>query len=179
MQATDFEKHFMPDLGPNSGAHTMLPKIFKDPALLSTAALIATGHMLSIRNVAMTSNVARCIFELRRCVFNQINAALRDPKRAMSDPLIVTVLIIASHEGLQGSAENYHIHMQGLVRMINLRGGLTNLNNDQQYMKELVIWQDTNVATILGCKPYHKLTDNSSDAPTVEPNPRLWLLKDS
>lgn len=178
-QARDFEMHFMRDLEPGSGAETLIPGISKDPALIATAVLIAAGHMLAIRNAPMSQNISRCIYELRNFVIAHLNSAIQDPERAISDPLLVAVLILATHEGFQGSVDNYHIHMRGLIQMINMRGGLHKLDESQPYIKKLIIWQDTNVATIMKCKPYYFSAKNSAEAPTVTPNPRLWLLMDA
>jgi hypothetical protein len=92
----------MPTHPRGTGYETLTSRIIRDPALVGTAVLVATGHILSIRNTAMSRNVARCIFELKSFVLSVVNEALRDPQRACSDPLICAVLILASHEGLQG-----------------------------------------------------------------------------
>lgn len=179
IQSVDWQAHFMPDMPPGSGYEILVPRISKDPALLATAILIAAGHLLAIRRAPMSQDTMRCIYELRDFVIHSINEAIQDPERAVSNPLLVAILIVASHEGLQGSAKNYHIHMQGLLRMINLRGGLSKLNESQPYFREYIVWQDTNVAAIMGCKPYHLLADGSAGAPTVKPDSRMWLLLDA
>jgi hypothetical protein len=77
-----------------------------------------------------------------------------------------------------GYRENFHVHMRGLVQMINLRGGLSRLNDAQRYLERFVRWQDTHVSAIMGCEPYWKQANNPTEGlPTVQPNPRLWLLQ--
>lgn len=98
----------------------------------------------------MSPLIARCIWELRSFVTRTINEALRDPERGTCDALIGAVLILAKHEGLQGKADSYHIHMRGLVQMINLRGGLVSLNRRQKYLESMVNWQDANVSAVMG-----------------------------
>lgn len=196
----------MPELERGAGYETLISRVARDPALVAAAVLIATGHILAVRNTAMSRSIARCIFGLKSFVLNTVNEALRDPERATSDPLICAILILAGHEGLQGkplsperfqntgcallksrsqgralagSSENFHIHMRGLVQMINLRGGLSRLNETQKYLEAFVIWQDTNVSAILRCEPYWKLAENhTKELPSVTPNPAMWLLKD-
>jgi hypothetical protein len=70
--------------------------------------------------------------------------------------------------------------MRGLVQMINLRGGLSRLNETQKWLEEYVRWQDTNVSTIMGCaEPYWKQTKNQTEGlPEVKANPAMWLLKE-
>jgi hypothetical protein len=94
----------MPGLKQGGGYETLVSRVVRDPALMGSAVLVATGHILAIRNKPMSRNVAQCIFELKSLVMNTVNEALRDPERATSDPLICAVLILASHEGLQGKS---------------------------------------------------------------------------
>ena len=128
----------------------------------------------------MSPLVARCIWELRSFVTRTINEALQDPERGTCDALIGAVLILATHEGLQGKANSYHIHMRGLVQMINLRGGLVSLNRRQKYLESMVKWQDANVSAVMGNKQtYYSLCDHpSTDLPEVTPCPALWPLTD-
>lgn len=168
----------MPDRPPRYGYTTMITGVAQDPAFVAVAALISAGHILSIRNSPMSQVVAQGVGRLRSLVLNTINTALRDPKRACSDPLLCAVLIMATHEGLQGSTQSYHIHMKGLVQMINMRGGLDGVNDVQPFVSSLIAWQDTNVSTILGIPPYHKLARGAENAPVVKPNPMMWLLRD-
>ncbi|USW57054.1 Putative fungal transcription factor [Septoria linicola] len=178
-QSPDFERIFMPEHKRGYGYETLISRIARDPALVSAAVLIATGHILSVRNSGMSGNIARCIFESKNFVLNTVNEALRDPTRATTDPLVCAILILASHEGLQGKHENYHIHMTGLVQMINMRGGLSVLNETQKSLEAFIIWQDTNVAAVAGCEPYYKQTVNRTEGlPVVKANPLMWLLKD-
>lgn len=169
----------MPNAPPGAGYQVFFPGVAKDPAFLATAVLVATGHLLTVRKAPVSQNTIRCIYELRDFVIRTINKAIQDPERALSISLLAAVLIIASNEALQGSPANYHIHMKGLVKMINLRGGLSRLNDEQPYMREFIIWQDTNVATIMGCKPYHLLADGAEEAPSVVPDTQLWTAIDS
>lgn len=169
----------MPNAPPGSGYQFFFPGVAKDPAFLATAVLVATGHLLTVRGAPVSQNTISSIYELRNFVIRTINTAIQDPTRALSISLLAAVLIIASNEALQGSAENYHIHMKGLVKMINLRGGLSRLNDEQQFMREFIIWQDTNVATVMGCRPYHLLADGADEAPSVVPDTQLWTAIDS
>ncbi|KAI5362993.1 putative fungal transcription factor [Septoria linicola] len=179
VMSPDFERIFMPEHKRGYGYETLISRIARDPALVSAAVLIATGHILSVRNSGMSGNIARCIFESKNFVLNTVNEALRDPTRAITDPLVCAILILASHEGLQGKHENYHIHMTGLVQMINMRGGLSVLNETQKSLEAFIIWQDTNVAAVAGCEPYYKQTVNRTEGlPVVKANPLMWLLKD-
>lgn len=81
--------------------------------------------------------------------------------------------------GVPGSTENFHVHMRGLVQMINLRGGLSRLNETQKLFEEYIVWQETNVSAIMQCEPYWKQTkEHSKGLPVVDANPAMWLLKE-
>ena len=82
-----------------------------------------------------------------------INTALADPQRALSDQLIVAVFNIAIVEAVFGSKEEYHIHMQGIMRMLGLRGGLATLTYDG-YIEQVIEWYDVNCSHIVGCERY-------------------------
>ncbi|KJY01832.1 hypothetical protein TI39_contig278g00065 [Zymoseptoria brevis] len=179
VQSPSFDRIFMPSAPAGTGYQTLTSRIIDDPALVGTAVLVAAGHILSIRNTTMSINVARCIFELKHFVLNIVNEALRDPSRATSDALICAVLILASHEGLQGSTASFHVHMRGLVGMINLRGGLSQINSNQKFLERYVIWQDTNVCAVMRCEPYWSRTVRHTEGlQEVKPDPAMWLLKE-
>lgn len=95
----------------------------------------------------------------------------------MSDAILVAILILAGYEGLRGSRESYHVHMRGLVQMINMRGGLSKLNDSSPHLRELVMWHDVNVSTVLRCPPYRSEMVDADCDQVVSANPRMWLLK--
>lgn len=74
-----------------------------------------------------------------------------------------------------GSLENYDIHMQGLSRVIGLRGGLTALGLNG-LLHRIVVWIDRNAAFLHGSAMYFpmpislKLVMDSLGGLFVEPN---------
>lgn len=95
----------MPNDPRGSGYEIFTSALVHDPALVRMAILIATEHIMSIRNKEMSPNVARCILGLKTFVLKAVNEALNVPERATSNALICAVLILASHEGLQGEPQ--------------------------------------------------------------------------
>lgn len=187
-QAPDFERQFMADRPPRYGYRTLITTIPQDPALVAVSSLNSASHILAVRSApisqylynrsdSVSQLVTHCIGRLRGLALDRINAALGDPKRACSDPLICAVLLMAAHEGLQGSRQNYDIHMKGLIQMINLRGGLSAINDSKPFLGPFIAWQDTNIATILRTPLYHKMALGAELAPVVTPNPMAFLLR--
>ena len=93
------------------------------------------------------------ILHLRGFVIMSINQALQDPSRACSDQLIFAVANLAIFEAVFGSIDVYHVHMQGLAKMLRLRGGLPTLGFDG-YLQKVLLWYDSNCANLVGCDPY-------------------------
>jgi hypothetical protein len=127
-----------------------LPFLFTDPALTCVIVLIAIIHRMSLMGVKQPPPE---IFHLRGFVIMAINQALQEPTRACSDQLIFAVANLAIFEAVFGSTEVYHVHMQGLSRMLRVRGGLPNLGFDG-YLQKVLLWYDSNCASLVGCDPY-------------------------
>lgn len=99
-----------------------------------------------------------------------INHALQDPTRACSDQLIFAVANLAIFEAVFGSIEVYHVHMQGLSRMLRLRGGLPNLGFDG-YLRKVLLWYDSNCANLVGCDPYLSEWESTYEEYGMKPDP--------
>ncbi|KAF2163410.1 hypothetical protein M409DRAFT_57318 [Zasmidium cellare ATCC 36951] len=178
-QSLDFERQFIKhEVDPKSSSQMLTSAIMVDPAPLGAALLIAAGHIASIRARPMTKKVAKGIYAIRGHVLRTINKTMQNHERAVSDLILVAILILAGHQALQASIESYHGHMRGLVQMINIRGGLAKLNETSPYLRELIMWHDVNVSTIVGCLPYRRLMIDRANDQVVEANSRMWLLKD-
>lgn len=127
-----------------------LPFLFTDPALTSAIVLIAVVHRLfemDIRHPPLE------LLRLKGFVITAVNTALEEPIRACSDQLLFAVANLAIYEAVFGNADVYHVHMQGLLRMLRLRGGLSSMGFDG-YLEKVLMWYDTNCANIVGCEPY-------------------------
>ena len=127
-----------------------MPFLFTDPALISAIVLMAVVHKLSC---AGSTSPSVDVLRLRGFVIGAINQALADPQRSCSDQLIVGVANMAIYEAVFGSRDYYHIHMEGLMRILRLRGGVSNLGLNG-YLQLVLLWNDNNCANLLGCEPY-------------------------
>ncbi|KAF4637063.1 hypothetical protein G7Y89_g1027 [Cudoniella acicularis] len=56
-----------------------------------------------------------------------LNENLADPEKQASDSTIATVACLANMENLNGTVNSARIHVSGLQKMVQLRGGLSNL----------------------------------------------------
>lgn len=143
-----------------------LPFLFSDTATISAVMLIAVCHKLSLLG---TTTAPTALLRIKGIVMHTINQALEDPLRSSSDQVIVGVANMAVYEAVFGSEDIYHIHMQGLIRILRLRGGLLNLGGDG-YLERVLIWYDTNCANLVGCLPYFNKTDYPTIPDGLPPN---------
>jgi hypothetical protein len=102
--------------------------MFIGPALTASVILIGLTHIFLSQSPDNTPGTlvpdhGRAILRLRGHVMRSISSALDDPQRALSDEIMVAVLLLARADALQGLRESYPLHMEGLMKIINLRGG--------------------------------------------------------
>jgi hypothetical protein len=124
------------------------PLVMTEPALFSVIILLAASHYASLQS--NPSGMKMDLLSLRCEAILSINRCLEDRQPGtVNDAFIGAIAKMASYEAMFGSLENYSIHMQGLARVIGLRGGLTTLGlNGLLY--RMVIWIDRNSAFLHG-----------------------------
>ncbi|KAK5118665.1 hypothetical protein LTR85_008130 [Meristemomyces frigidus] len=109
-----------------------------EPALFYVRLLFASGDL--IRMNVLKPEVS---FWLQAQAIQAINEALKDPKRATSDPLILAVGRIALHESMYGDRQAANaVHRPAQRRMIQMRGGMKALDFPG-LVKRLMRWADT------------------------------------
>ncbi|CAI7598148.1 unnamed protein product [Penicillium viridicatum] len=124
------------------------PLVMTEPALFSVIILLAASHYAALQS--NPSGMRIDLLSLRCEAILSINHCLEAQQPGtVNDALIGAIAKMASYEAMFGSLENYSIHMQGLARVIDLRGGLTTLGlNGLLY--RMVIWIDRNSAFLHG-----------------------------
>lgn len=130
--------------------------VHSDPILLTAAILIATRIQVEPRRLQLTDSEYVYVLNLRAFLVRSINAALYDPRRAISDQLLMTVGLLASHEAKCGNLEEYDVHMRGLVQMVKLRGGFPLAGEAYPGIEQVLIWLDKNASNIAGRECYFK-----------------------
>lgn len=101
----------------------MTQHAMEEPALFYVRLLFASGDLIRIGALKR-----ECSYWLQSQAIKTINEALRDPKRSVSDGLILAVGRIALHECMYGDRKAANtIHRPAQRRMIDMRGGIGKL----------------------------------------------------
>jgi hypothetical protein len=109
-----------------------------EPALFYVRLLFASGDLIRLK--VLKPEVA---YWLRAQAIQAINEALKDPKRATSDALILAIGRISLNESLYGDRHAADtMHRPAHARMIQMRGGMKALPFPP-LVKRLMRWQDT------------------------------------
>ena len=154
IQSRDFEQHYSPN---HSGVivwERFYRFVFTDPVLLTVALLITIRYRLECLGYRNRERDFIQVLQLEEFLIQRVNTALQEPERAVSDPMLVTVALCAAYEVKNGNSDAYHIHMKGLMRMIDLRGGLGALYESDPYLERMLIWHDVNTSQIIGHEGY-------------------------
>ncbi|RDW63418.1 hypothetical protein BP6252_10963 [Coleophoma cylindrospora] len=104
-----------------------LPMAFQDPALFhallfssNSLNLLSSGHREAPKAVQHLNESIRIV-----------NERLQSPSLVVEDSTIAVIATIAYIEKVAGNFQNWDIHMRGLKRMVQLRGGLKNFQSNR------------------------------------------------
>ncbi|KAH8808106.1 fungal-specific transcription factor domain-containing protein [Xylogone sp. PMI_703] len=92
--------------------------------------------------------------------FRIINERLADYVKRADDSTIAAVTMLANRENLSGNYDVAKIHVLGLQRLVNIRGGI---NAFEGLIQRMVAWSDLCYATIWGIQPIFDFANNLSD----------------
>lgn len=153
-----------------SRAEIFYARIFTDPVLLAACILITARQRTQGSSTdRLAGRHSAALLEMEAFVVRSLNAALQDPSRAVTDPMVLAVALCASHAAKSGNPETSHTHLRGLRRLLEIRGGLS----DSPKLVSTILWIDVNTAAILGCEPY--LRDMGPEAQScLEPHLRIF-----
>ena len=98
-----------------------------------------------------TNDATETIYHATRAA-TLVNERLADPSRALTNETIATVANMAAFESSNGSMSSMVIHMDGLEKMVRLRGGLHD-GGFPTIVQRMVGWADYHVATATLQKP--------------------------
>lgn len=145
------------------------PMVISEQATLNVVILTAAFHYLSINGQQCKPEV---LYKMKQDAITAINQGLRDSALATSDQLIGAVAKMAAYEaGFAGDEAQYHMHMKGLVKMVELRGGLGSLGLNG-LLARMLLWIDLNAAFLLQTQLYFPHTNA---LPGHTPNPGHFL----
>lgn len=133
----------VPNIDPPDGSSRVLrtrwfPFAMMHESLFRVVLLLAAAHNHSVQPC---SNIQVDRLRLKEEAIRSINRSLPDPPREASDWLIAAVAKMASYEAMFGDRETYRIHMEGVVQLINTRGGLEALEANR-VVQRMVIYID-------------------------------------
>lgn len=124
--------------------------VLANAAPLHAVLLMATSHYSRLYG----SRSHRInLLQLRGMAIGEINSALADERRGTSDQVIAAVAQMAACEALFGDQSVCNTHMQGVTRMVSLRGGLPALGLDG-LLERILLWIDANVSHITRSRLY-------------------------
>ena len=146
------------------------------PLVLSDLSCFRAILLLSASNAASCHRAPTgCeLLQMKSEAIKSINDAFSDDEKRVSDAVIGAVAKMASFEAISGSLESYQIHMDGLYRMVMLRGGLDALGLDG-LLRRIIIWIDLNSAFIWNAPRYFPGLSFDGVEEIGEPNPERFV----
>ncbi|KAL4930962.1 uncharacterized protein BDV17DRAFT_29241 [Aspergillus undulatus] len=148
------------------------PLVMSEPSLFLVIVLLAASNYASVQTEA--TDMKLHLLGLRCEAVQAINKYLELQPSAVSDALIGAIAKMASYEAMYGNLNNYAVHMQGLQRAIELRGGLSSLGLGG-LLRRIVIWIDRNGAFLNGSPLYFPGETFAPGQPLPDPNPGHFL----
>ncbi|KAF7588330.1 hypothetical protein BBP40_005896 [Aspergillus hancockii] len=119
--------------GCNPMVNFWLPLAFNDPALLHTLIACAASFVIKYNWVRGYPVFVRHLNDATVIV----NRRLADSADSISDETLVVIASIAIMKKLLGFHGQWAIHMRGLKRLVDKRGGLGNLNDRPLIQSEI------------------------------------------
>ena len=177
IQAQDFDQQYGVVIPGVTSWKRFYAFVFTDPVMLTTAILLTARHQFEVLGRQASGHDGARIANMESFLLQRINEALQDPVRGISDQMLVAVALYAAYEIKHGNGARYHVHMTGLLQMINLRGGLREIGQQDPYVERLLLWQDANTARLAGIQGYFQNLDTSLDGPLSRPRPNPGIFQ--
>lgn len=151
--------------------------VLSDSASLIAAILIAIVRLTRSKRASEPA-IWYHLWQIRGFLFRSINAALDDPLRALSEPIMVAVALSSAYEAEHDpSTVQYRTQMDGLMRMITLRGGLSKIGEEDPWSELFYLWHITNTTSRTGCPQIYDAVRRTSrlvEGPRADAD--TWLL---
>ncbi|KAL8870472.1 MAG: hypothetical protein Q9174_003497 [Haloplaca sp. 1 TL-2023] len=148
------------------------PMVIADQAVLDVVVLTAATHYVMVNR---TTCEPKTLYKLKEDAINSINRNLQKPDLVVTDQLIGAVAKMAAYEaGFAGDELQYHVHMRGLMKMVELRGGLESLGLNG-LLGRMLLWIDLNAAFLLKTKLYFSHVNALPGHTVPGPNPGHFL----
>jgi hypothetical protein len=142
------------------------PMVMTEAATFEVIILLAASHFALLQN---SHNHGPDLLQLKSRAISSVRNALAFD--GPSDQLIGAVAKMASYEAMFGGQATFEKHMAGLLKMVEMRGGLTSLGLNGM-LARICVWIDRNSA-MLHDTPIH--FTSVSEELSVEVNPSGFL----
>jgi len=142
------------------------PMVMTEAATFQVIILLAASHFALLQP---SSNYGPNLLQLKSKAISSVRSALTSD--GPSDQLIGAVAKMASYEAMFGDQESLEKHMVGLLKMIEMRGGLSSLGLNGM-LARICVWIDRNSA-MLHNTPIH--FTSVPEELSVEVNPSGFL----
>lgn len=148
----------IPDLDqgrPGSLRSTWFPFVIRHEGMLETILLIAGSCYLN-QNTALQAqhgDVRPTLVNLRQKALVKIRQMIMDDSIRNNDMTIAAVIKMASFEAMYGSQEAYNFHMNALRKLVDSRGGLTQLGVEG-ILERMICWVDYNAACLMNTSTF-------------------------
>jgi hypothetical protein len=119
------------------------PLVMTEAATFQVIILLAASHFASLK--PSRGDHGPSLLQLKARAISLIGPALA--RDGPTDQLIGAVAKMASYEAIFGDRTSYGEHMKGLVRMVEVRGGLEELGLNGMLAK-ICLWIDCNAAML-------------------------------
>ncbi|KAJ5935658.1 hypothetical protein N7466_005205 [Penicillium verhagenii] len=153
----------------------MVRSSFSDPGsffgLMSMCAAhraaLATNRLESFGSIGDYGRVVNdseyCIMKAKS--IHEMNAKVQDPILALSNEAFDTIVNLLTGSLIAGLFDEARIHLTGLSRMVELRGGITDKSISSSSMLSAILTSDVKAGTGLLAKPVFPLTWDSQPVP--------------
>lgn len=118
------------------------PMILTEAATFQVIVLLAASHQSSLHPSQANSSQ---LLRLKSKAISLVGTALAI--NGPSDQLIAAVAKMASYESMFGDVRGFQAHMAGLLKMVEMRGGLSSLGM-KGMLARMCVWIDRNAALV-------------------------------
>ncbi|KAL8687491.1 MAG: hypothetical protein Q9218_006354 [Villophora microphyllina] len=145
----------IPDLGQPNDTGSLrsiwFPMVSADRSTLDLVVLTAGTQTISVGRAQCNPSI---LVKFKEHAISSINRALRGANPVITDRLLGAAAKMAAYEaGFAKDPKQFHVHMKGLIKMVELRGGLESLGMNG-LLARMLLWVDLNAAYILKTKMY-------------------------
>lgn len=125
------------------------PFIMTQEAPFAVVLLISASHKATVCGQMASVDLLQLRVQAVKC----LQRALDDRQACTSDHVIAAVAKFASYEAMYGERQSYEAHMQGLQRLIHMRGGIGELGL-HGLLARMITWIDNHGAFMTGSSQY-------------------------